>query len=115
MSNPKGDRCAGCVFAKMVCDGDNKGNLLCRRYPPVPTRDLFWAQYPFVLEDGWCGEWRDKSHSEVLNEAIEAGLPPLFGMTSAEFLAAARQSAKAWDKAFNLRGKDNHGGEDRET
>ena len=72
MSNPKGDRCAGCVFVKMVCDGDYKGNLLCRRYPPVRTRDLFWAQYPFVHEDGWCGEW-DKGGGFTLVNPNEKG------------------------------------------
>ena len=66
------ERCETCVFAAVVRTGDYRGYLRCRRYPPARTRDLFWAQYPFVHKDGWCGEC-DKGGISVPANPSEKG------------------------------------------
>ena len=43
---------------------DDQG--LCRRYPPVPiaTPEGTFAQFPPMLNEGWCGEHKTKDQEQ---------------------------------------------------
>ena len=45
--------CANCRF--FVEPDDGQGT--CNHYAPRPAQDKAWAEWPWVMPHGWCGEW----------------------------------------------------------
>lgn len=66
-------KCGTCRFWKG--DGKDEDLRSCRRYPPVfthvgvPPLDFRAVDWPSVLENDWCGEWRETFEVERLSRA----------------------------------------------
>jgi len=60
--------CVDCRFCvDVVAEGDTTGTVIghvCRRFPPsrvpMPQKQTFVSDFPRVLRNWWCGEWRHK-------------------------------------------------------
>ncbi len=57
------ERCETCAHVRDKED-DGERMLACHRYPPVPGRNLYWPQFPFVRPTTVCGEYRSQPISK---------------------------------------------------
>lgn len=64
------ETCGTCKFVKPIeyKDEIKKTAYQCRRYPPVPN--AYSCSHPFVVKDGWCGEWVEKL-IEIQDEVLK--------------------------------------------
>lgn len=69
MMNNKLMKCINCIYRDLeaLTTSPNKRHLICRRYPPkISTEDAYpYGEYPKVLKEDWCGEFKCKENIEV--------------------------------------------------